>query len=63
MTRKVLTKEFYEKWSNDYEHAYNQIEIDHKAINRLMNELEYGVNFLGITGIEDKLQNSLTSTI
>lgn len=37
MTRKVLTKEFFEKWSNDYEYAYNRIEIDHKAINRLMN--------------------------
>jgi phospholipid-translocating ATPase len=28
-----------------------------------MNELEYGVDFLGVTGIEDKLQNSLKSTI
>jgi|688.fasta_scaffold2878600_1 phospholipid-translocating ATPase len=51
MTRKVLARDFFEKWSNDYEYAYNRIEIDHKTINRLMNELEYGVNFLGVTGI------------
>lgn len=28
-----------------------------------MNELEYGVSLLGITAIEDKLQNNLKSTI
>ena len=28
-----------------------------------MNELEHGVSFLGITGIEDKLQDNLKSTI
>ena len=28
-----------------------------------MRELEYGVSFLGVTGIEDKLQRNLKSTI
>ena len=63
ITRKKLTKEFFAKWSQEYEKAYNKLEIDQKTINRLMYELEYGVDFLGITGIEDKLQNSLKSTI
>ena len=60
---KKMSEEFYQKWSTQYEKAYNKLEIDQKTINRLMGELQYGVDFLGITGIEDKLQNSLKSTI
>ena len=63
IARKVLSKEFYTKWCSEYEKAYNQLEVDQKEIGRLMNELEYGVSFLGITAIEDKLQNNLKSTI
>lgn len=63
ITRKILTEEFYTKWSENYEKAYNRLDIDHKQISRLMNELEYGVLLLGITAIEDKLQNNLKSTI
>jgi phospholipid-translocating ATPase len=63
ITRKILTKEFFTKWSDQYEKAYNKLEIDQKTISRLMNELEYGMSFLGITGIEDKLQENLKPTI
>ena len=48
---KKLTDDFYDKWSAQYEKAYNKLEIDQKTIQRLMNQLEYGVDFLGITGI------------
>lgn len=40
---KKLTTDFYTKWSNEYETAYNKLEIDQRTINRLMNELEHGV--------------------
>jgi phospholipid-translocating ATPase len=63
ITYKKMTEEFYAKWSAEYEKAYNRLEVDQKTITRLINELEYGVEFLGITGIEDKLQNSLKPTI
>jgi phospholipid-translocating ATPase len=63
ITKKKLSPEFFERWTKEYEMAYNKLEIDHKTIEKLMNELEIGVEFLGITGIEDKLQGSLKSTI
>lgn len=60
---KRLAPEFFAKWAREYEAAYNRLEMDQRAIGRLMHELEYGVDFLGITGIEDKLQNRLKPTI
>lgn len=39
IARKKLTKEFYEKWTEEYEKAYNKLEIDQKSITRLMSEL------------------------
>jgi len=63
LARKVLSAEFFKKWSHEYEKAYNKLEIDQKQIEKLMHELEHGVTFLGITGIEDKLQRDLKTTI
>lgn len=39
ITRKVLTAEFFAKWSQEYDKAYNKLEIDQRTINKLMNEL------------------------
>jgi hypothetical protein len=39
ITRKILTTEFFTKWSQEYDKAYNKLEIDQRTINRLMNEL------------------------
>ena len=36
ITRKQLTKEFFDKWSNEYEYANNRLEIDQKILNKLM---------------------------
>ena len=37
ISRKILTPDFYKKWSEKYETAYNKLEIDHKVISKLMN--------------------------
>ena len=63
ITRKVLSEEFYDEWARRYQEAYNKFEPDQDKIHQLMHQLEAGVEFLGVTGIEDKLQQSLKSTI
>lgn len=63
ISKKSLKKDQYEQWAANFEEANNKLEVDKREIERLMNQIENGVEFLGVTGIEDKLQNKLKPTI
>ena len=39
ITKKVLTKDFFQSWSKRYEGEYNKLEINHAEIDKLMFEL------------------------
>ena len=56
MAQKILDLDYYKQWKIRYEDAQNLLgETKEKEINALMEEIEQELEFLGATGIEDKL--------
>ena len=60
---KVLTEEDYEAWSKLWDAACANMGEREKAQNAALDKLEEGVQFLMITGVEDKLQEDCAATI
>ena len=61
--QKVLTAEEYEIWSNKYRKALMDYERGDYLADQVKNELEANLECLGITGVEDKLQDDVEKTI
>mmetsp|Transcript_5797 Transcript_5797/g.5006 ORF Transcript_5797/g.5006 Transcript_5797/m.5006 type:complete len:152 (+) Transcript_5797:1869-2324(+) len=63
ITQKYLTPKEYEEWNIQYEEANNQTENREAQVRKVVEMLEGEMEFLGITGVEDKLQEEVAPTI
>lgn len=62
--RKKLTKKIYEQFQNDYERAsLAMLNRDQQMITVVTKYLEHDLELLGLTGVEDKLQKDVKSSI
>lgn len=60
---KPLDEEVYEDWDRRYHEATTLIDNREEEIERVSDELERGLNLLGATAIEDKLQDGVPEAI
>lgn len=60
---KPLDEEVYEDWDRRYHEATTLIDHREEEIERVSDELERGLNLLGATAIEDKLQDGVPEAI
>lgn len=63
ISQKYVSPEEYARWANRYEIAKTEMEDREKKVQRVVEELEEGMEFLCVTGVEDKLQVEVTDTI
>lgn len=61
--QKLLNDEFYEKWSEVYKEALVSMSNRKEKIENAMKLLENNMEFLCVTGVEDKLQDEVSDTI
>ena len=63
ISQKYLTEKEFNDWNVQYEEA-NAVLVNRDAtVRRVVESLENDMEFLGITGVEDKLQEDVSSTI
>lgn len=60
---KDLTEEVYREWAGRYEEALNRLEGREKAVSKVCKELEEDLELLGVTAIEDRLQDGVPETM
>lgn len=58
-----MTLDSYEKWSQDYQKACAVLDNREKAMDELAEKIEADMELLGVTGIEDKLQDGVPDAI
>ncbi|CAD8047447.1 unnamed protein product [Paramecium sonneborni] len=65
LTQKIVNKQFYENWKLKYEQAkcIENITQRQNKLGKVRKELENNMQFLGITGVEDKLQEDVCQTL
>ena len=63
ISQKYITQSEYEKWERKYNYAKTEMNDRDVKIQNVIQELEEGMEFLCITGVEDKLQLDVTDTI
>lgn len=63
ISQKYITEEEFKEWFAQYEDA-NAVLVNRDAgVRKVIESLEVDMEFLGITGVEDKLQEDVSSTI
>jgi phospholipid-translocating ATPase len=63
ISQRFVTHEEYETWVNRYNNAKTEMQNREAKVQRVVEELEKGMEFLCVTGVEDKLQLDVTDTI
>ncbi|KAL4446594.1 hypothetical protein ABPG74_005532 [Tetrahymena malaccensis] len=65
ITQKYLTEEEYQEWNRKYQEAQSNDNFGNREekIREIVDQLELNMEFLGITGVEDKLQEDVATTI
>lgn len=63
ISQKLVSEEFYEKWNMDYQKADQILEGRVEGVKKVIGQLEADMDFLGITGVEDKLQENVAQTL
>lgn len=63
VAQKVLTEEDYNDWKGEFEKATLALIHRHEMIRECAEKLEVEMDFLGVTGVEDKLQENVCSSI
>ena len=58
-----MSEEEFTEWNTKYEEACQSLEDRDEKIQECQQSLEVDLEFLGLTGIEDKLQDGVSSTI
>ena len=61
--QKVLTKEEYEEWNQRYNSAQRDFDHGDRLSAEVRADLESNLECLGVTGVEDKLQDDVEQTI
>ena len=55
ITQKLLRKEEYQRWNRQFIRANEQLDNREQEVRKAIAYLESNMEFLGITGVEDKL--------
>lgn len=63
ISQKYVSEEFYQEWAIKYEQANLSMEDREKKVRKVVEELEENMEFLCVTGVEDKLQYEVSDTI
>ena len=63
ISQKYLTLDEYEEWNKKYENAKTEMENRDEKIQKVVEKLEENMEFLCVTGVEDKLQVDVTDSI
>lgn len=63
IAQKILTQDEYNKWSEEYRRAKNDYERGDFLAEQVQAKLETDMECLGVTGVEDKLQDNVAMTI
>ena len=63
IAQKVMTPDEYQNWRDNYKRALNDYERGEILAEQVRNELETNLECLGVTGVEDKLQDDVEKTI
>jgi len=63
ISQKYVSWEEYENWSRKYDLAKTEMEDREKKVQNVVDELEENMEFLCVTGVEDKLQIDVADTI
>ena len=63
ITEKNLSEDEFTKWNKIYQDATQSMTRRQENIKRAIESLEVNMKFLGITGVEDKLQDDVLSTL
>jgi phospholipid-translocating ATPase len=61
--QKVLTEEEFEEWKKEYNEAQASLQNRDANVQEVIEQLEYDMELLGVTGVEDKLQEDVQITI
>ncbi|CAD8045715.1 unnamed protein product [Paramecium sonneborni] len=63
LAHRILTQKEYDEWNKQYIKATQLIDNRESKIQNMIEQLERQLEFLGITGVEDKLQDDVSHTI
>ena len=63
ITQKLLSKSDYQNWLGLYTRANEKMEKRDQEVRKAIAALENNMEFLGITGVEDKLQENVCQTL
>jgi len=63
LTQKKLSQEKYEAWKSEYDNAQTTLLNREAAIRQAIDQIEQNMEFLGITGVEDRLQEDVCATL
>jgi len=63
ITQKLLNEEDYLKWKERYDKASHELIKRNKKMQAVIETLEVDMHLLGITGVEDKLQDDVVNTL
>jgi phospholipid-translocating ATPase len=63
ISQKYVSEEFYESWSLKYEEAKADLNDREALIAQCVEELEQDMELLGVTGVEDRLQDNVAVVI
>ena len=63
MTQKLLSAEEYQAWKKLYDEAKISIGNREEAMRNVIEQLEFEMSYLGVTGVEDQLQTNVAAVI
>jgi len=61
--QKVLNEEYYQNWEQRYKEAQMAMDNREKKMRAVVRDLEKNIYLLGISGVEDKLQDDVAGTV
>ena len=63
LTHKLLNEKEFEKWNKEYKEATTSMENRKEKMAEIISKLEYDMEFLCVSGVEDLLQDEVATTI
>lgn len=63
ISQKLLSPEFYADWNRRYETAKADLNDRERMVQNCVEELEQDMELLGVTGVEDRLQDKVEEVI
>lgn len=63
ISQKLLSPEYYQEWNRKYEVAKADLNDRERLVQNCIEELEQDMELLGVTGVEDRLQDKVAEVI